>query len=43
MTPKRQLGMIFPKLELREDIDLALNDIGTYVAELHIDNSSTSD
>ena len=29
--------------ELREDIDLALSDIGTYVAELHIDNSSTSD
>jgi hypothetical protein len=29
--------------ELREDIDLALSDIGTYVAELHINTSSTSD
>ncbi len=29
--------------ELREDIDLALNDIGTYVAELHITTATTSD
>jgi hypothetical protein len=29
--------------ELREDIDLALNDIGTYVAELHITTAITSD
>ena len=29
--------------ELKEDIDLALNDIGTYVAELHLTTSTTSD
>ena len=29
--------------ELREDIDLALSDIGTYVAELHITTAMTSD
>jgi len=29
--------------ELREDIDLALSDIGTYVAELHITTATTSD
>jgi hypothetical protein len=29
--------------ELREDIDLALSDIGTYVSELHLTTSTTSD
>jgi hypothetical protein len=29
--------------ELHEDIDLALSDIGTYVAELHITTAMTSD
>jgi len=29
--------------ELREDIDLALGDIGTYVSELHITTATTSD